>query len=226
MATRQQQHPGGQIFGPPGQQTTGYHIGRGQSPGAFSMSGMAGALPEYQTTNSPQMSHQDPQQYSAGTSSTSSNHQAQLSPGQAPLSTGNYHMHPSQYSYQPAYGQMQASPQSSHPSGPSSVHSSYPGGTYFPASQQQYMYYPGQYGQSPQQQHGSYPTAYGHGPSHAYGQQGGDMSSMAGRIMHSGYPPGTVMPYTSYGSPGPYPRPGSLPGKRSFYALKSWLTLL
>lgn len=223
MATPQQQLPRGQIFNLPGQQTTGYHMGRGQSSGAFSMSGMAGALPEYQTATSSQMSHQAPQRFIAGTSSSSSNYQAQQFPGQVPLSTGNYHIHPSQYTYQPPYGQMQASPQSSHSSGPSPVHSSYPGGAYFPASPQQYMYYSGQYGQSPQPQNGSYPTAFGHGSSHAYGQQGGDMSAMAGRTIHSGYPPGAVMPYSSYGSSGAYLRPGSLPGKQSFRALKSWL---
>lgn len=224
MANPQQQLPAGQVFSLPGQQTTGYHMGRGQSPGAFSMSGIAGALPEYQTTTSSQMSHQDQQRFLAGTPSSSSNYQAQQFPHQAPLSTGNYPMHPSQYPYQPAYGQVQASPQSSHSSGPSPVHSSYPGGAYFPASQQQYMYYPGQYGQSPQPQHGSYPTAYGHVSSHAYGQQGGDMSPIASRAMHSGYPPATV-PYPSYGSPGAYLRPGSLPGKRSFHASNSWLTV-
>ncbi|KAF6225948.1 hypothetical protein HO173_012671 [Letharia columbiana] len=224
MATPQHQIPGGQIFNLPGQQTTGYQMGRGQSPGAFGMSAMAGALPEYQNTTSSQMSHQDSQRFLAGTSSTSSSYQAQQFPGQAPLSTGNYPVHPPQYPYQQAYGQLQASPQSSHPSGPNPVHSSYPGGAYFPTSQQQYIYYPGQYGQSPQPQHGSYPTSYGPGSTHAYGQQGGDVSAMAGRTMHSGYPPGTVMPYSSYGSPGAYLRPGSLTGKRSFYASKSWLT--
>ncbi len=221
MATPQQQLPGGQTFNLPGQQTTGYHMNRGQSPGAFSMSGMAGALPEYQTTTSTHMSHQDPRRFQAGTSSNTSNYQAQQFPGQTPLSTGNYPMHPSQYHYHPAYGQMQPSPQSSHSSGPSPVHSSYPGGTYFPASQQQYMYYPGQYGQSPQPQHGSYPTAYGHGSSHAYAQQAGDVPAMSGRPMHSGYPAGTVIPSSPYGYPGAYLRPGSLPGKRPFQRLKS-----
>ena len=43
------------------------------------------------------------------------------------------------------------------------------------------------------------------------------MSSMAGRTMNTGYPPGTVMPYSSYGSPGAYLRPSNLPGKRSLY---------
>ncbi len=221
MAAPQQQLPGGQVFPVPGQQTPGYHMGRGQSPGSFSMSAMAGALPEYQSTNSSQMSQQDSQRFLAGTSTGPSNYQAQHFPGQAPLSPGNYPMHPSQYPYQPAYGQMRVSPQSSHSSGPSPVQSSYPGSAYYPASQQQYMYYPGQYGQSPQPQHGSYPTAYGPGPSQAYGQQGGDVSAMAGRSIHSGYPPGTVMPYSSYGSPGAYLRPSALPGKPSLHASES-----
>ena len=225
MAPPQQQLPGGQAFHLQGQQTAGYPVGRVQSPGAFSMSGMAGALPEYQSTNPSQLSHQDPQRYLAGTSTGPSNYPTQHFPSQAPLSTGNYSMHPSQYPYQPAYGQMRASQQSTHPTGPSPVHSSYPGGAYFPASQQQYVYYPGQYGQSPQPQHGSYPTAYGPGPSQAYGQHGGSMSGMAGRTVQGGYPPGAVMPYSWYGSPGAYLKPGGLPGKRPFPASVSWLTV-
>lgn len=221
MPTPQQQLPGGHIFHVPGQQAAAYHMGRGQSPGAFSMSGMAGALPEYQNTTSSQMSPQDSQRFLAGTASGPSNYQAQNFPTQVPLNTGTYPIHPSQYPYQQPYGQMRASSQSSHSGGPSPVQSSYAGGAYFPASQQQYMYYPGQYGQPPQPQHGSYPTAYGSGPSHVYGQQGGNMSAMAGRTMHGGYPPGNVMPYPSYGSPGAYLRPGVPPGKRSFHASES-----
>ena len=221
MAPPQQQPPGGQIFHLPGQHTAAYAMGRGQSPGAFSMSGVAGALPDYQTTTSSQMSHQDPQRFLAGTAGSPANYQPQGIQNQAPLSSGSYPMHPSQYPYQSAYGQMRASQQSSHPSGPSPVHSSYPGGPYNPASQQPMVVYPGQYGQSPQPQHGSYPTAYGPGPSHAYGQQGGDMSGMASRTIHSGYPPGTVIPYSSYGSPVAYLKPGNLPGKRSFHASHS-----
>lgn len=225
MALPQQQLPGGQIFHLPGQQPAGYPMGRGQSPGAFSMSGMAGALPEYQTTNSSQMSHHDLQRFLAGTSSGLSNYQAQHFPGQAPLSTGNYPMQPSPYPYQPAYNQMRTSQQATHSSGPNPAHSSYPSGAYYPASQQQYVYYPGQYGQPPQPQHGSYPTAYGPGPNHAYGQQGEDMSGMAGRTIHGGYPPGTAMAYSSYGSPGAYLKPGSLPGKRSLHPSEPWLTV-
>lgn len=181
------------------------------------MSGMAGALPDYQTTLSSPIPHQDPQRFIAGTSSMPSNYQAQQFSGHTQFITGNYPTHASQYAYQPAYGQMQASPQYSHSGGPSPVHTPYPGTTYHPSSQQQYIYYPGQYGQPPQPQHGSYPTAYGHGSSHTYGQQGRDMSAMSGRAMHSGYSPG-IMPYPSYGSSGAYLRPGSLPGKRPFHA--------
>ena len=196
-------------------------MGRGQSQGAFNMSGMAGALPEYQTANSSQITHQDPQRFVAATPGGPSNYQAQHFPGQAPMSSGNYPLHPSQYPYQPVYGPMRASQQSSHSSGPSPIHSSYAGNAFFPSAQQQYIYYPGQYGQSPQPQHGSYPTAYGPGPSHAYGQQAGDMAGMAARTIHSGYPLGTVMPYSSYGSPGAYLKPGSLPGKPSLHALQT-----
>ena len=215
MPPSHQQIPGGQVFQLPGQQTTAYPVGRGQSQAAFSMSGLAGALPEYQPTNPSQIMHQDPQRFLAGTSGGPSSYQAQHFPGQAPLSSGNYPMQPSQYPYPPAYGPMRASQQSSHSSGPGPAHPSYPGAAYFPAPQQQYMYYPGQYGQSPQPQHGSYPTAYGPGPSHAYGQQAGDMSGVTGRTVHSGYPPGTVMSYPTYGSPGAYSKPGTLPGKHS-----------
>ena len=197
-----------------GQETTAYPTPREQSQVTFAMSGMAGALPEYQTTSSSQMSHPNPQRFLAGTSDSQSNYQPQPFPGQAPMSTESYRMHPSQYPYQPAYTSMQASPQSSHSGAPGPVHALYPDGAYFSASQQQYMYYPGQYGQSPPSHPGAYPTAYGHGSSHhAYAQQGGDMPALSGRTMRAGYSPGTMMPYPAYGSPGAYLRPGGLPGK-------------
>ncbi|KAM0802556.1 YT521-B-like domain-containing protein [Usnea florida] len=186
---------------------------------------MAGALPEYQSTTSSQISHQDPQRFIAGTPSGSSNYHAPQFPGQAALNNGNYRMQASQYPYQPTYGQIQASQQSPHSGGPVAVQSQYTSGAYFPASSQQYMYYPGHYDQSPQSQHGSYPIAYGHGSSHAYGQQGGDMTATAGRTVHSGYPAGAVMPYSTYGTSGAHLRPGALPGKHFLRTSKTWLTV-
>ena len=50
------------------------------------------------------------------------------------------------------------------------------------------------------------------------------MTATAGRTVHSGYPAGAVMPYSTYGSSGAHLRPGSLPGKQSFQTSKSWLT--
>lgn len=191
-------------------------MGRGQSPGTFSMSGLAGALPDYRSVTPVQMSHHDQQRFLAGTQPGAPTYNAQQFTGQSPMDTANYPTHPSQIpsTYQPAYGQVHQSPQS-HSAGPSPMHPSYPSGAFFPSQQQQYMYYPGQYGPSVQPQHGPYPSSYGQGPAHAYSHQGVDMSTMGGRLHHSGYSPSAPSPYT-YSSSQPYLRPGSMPGKPYF----------
>ena len=204
-ATPQQQLPGGQVFNVPGQQAPGYQMGRGQSPNAFNMSGLAGALPEYQASTPLQVSHFDQQR----TPSAASAYQGQQYSGH-PIGA-NYPTQPSQYATQyQAYGQIPQN-QQAHLGGPSPIQSSYPGAGYFPAQQQQLMYYPGQYSQSGQPQHGPYPS-YGQGSGHVYGQQGGDMSAMGGRTSHSGYSTGAAIPY-AYGTSGPFLRP-AIPGKQ------------
>lgn len=198
-ATPQQLLPSGQPFNAPGQQGGGHQQGRGRSPDVFGMSGMAGALSDYQSSTPSQMSHNDQQPFITGAPSGVSPY------NQNTTSTGNFPVHPSQYGSAYQYGQVHQSPQT--PSGgPSPIHASYPTGTYFAPQQQQYAYYPGQYGQPGQGQPNSY-SPYGPGGSQAYGQQPGGV----GRPMHSGYAPGA---YTSYGSSGTYLRPGSMPGKR------------
>lgn len=199
-ANPQQHLPIGQSFNSPGQQSGGYQLGRGQSPGAFSMFALAGALPDYTSSTPSQMSHHDPQRFLTGNPGGASPY------SQNTVNTPNFPLHPSQYGSAYQYGQVQQSPQT--PSGgPSPIHASYSSGTYFAPQQQQqqYAYYPGHYGQPGQTQSGSY-SSYGSGGSQGYGQQAGEM----GRPMHSGYGPGS---YSSYGSPGPYPRSGSMPGK-------------
>ncbi|KAK4698037.1 hypothetical protein P7C71_g129, partial [Lecanoromycetidae sp. Uapishka_2] len=178
--THLQHLPGGQPLHAPGQQSGGYQLGRGQSPGAFSMSGMAGALPDYQSSASSQMSHHDQQRFLAGTQSGGG-----ASPySQNTINTANFPVHPSQYGSAYHYGQVQQSPQSAS-GGPSPIHASYSGGTYFAPQQQQHAYYPGQYGQISQTQAGPYPS-YGSAGNQGYEQQPGEM----GRQMHSGYAPG------------------------------------
>lgn len=204
-ATPQQHLPGGQPFNVPGPQSGAHQLGRGQSPGAFSMSGIARALPEYQSSTSSQISHYDQQRFLAGTPGG-------VSPYSQPsINTANFPVHPSQYGSVYQYGQVQQSPQTQS-AGPSPIHPSYFAGAYFPPQQQQYAYYPGQYQQPSQPHHGSF-SSYGHGASPGYGHQPGEI----GRPMHSGYSPSA---YASSGSSGQYLRPG-MPGKRLFYSLYS-----
>ncbi len=173
------------------------------------MSGMAGNLPDYQSSTPGQLSHHDQQRFLAGTPGGASTYQTHHFPGQSPMNTPNYPGHSSQYAstYQQRF-QVQPSSQS-HSGGPSPIHPSYPGGAYFPAQQQQYMYYPGHYAQTIQAHHGSFPSTYGPGP---YPQQGADLSMMGGRPSHSGFSSGALSP-NAYGSGGAYLRPGSMPGK-------------
>ena len=189
-ATPQQQPSGGHPFGPPGQQAA-HQMGQGQSPATFNMGGMAGALPEYQRQAPSQMPPFDQQQNYPGPSPHF--------PGQ--LNTGNYPVHPHQYTtpYQDpgsaqGYGSMQGTHRS-HSGGPSPIHSNFPA-SYLPNHQQQYMQYPGQYGQVP------YPTPYSPATHQSYG----------GRPPQSGYFPGGAMPHP-YGQR-QYLRPGPAPGKR------------
>lgn len=181
-------------------------MGRGQSPSAFNMSGLTGALPDYQSSTPGQMSHHDQQRILASSPGAAATYQSQPSPGQSM----NYSAHPSQFpsAYQHGY-----SPQP-HSAGPSPIHPSFSGGAYFPTQHQQYMYYPGQYGQPVQPQQGPFPSAYGLAPTHGYSQQGTDISSMGGGMAHSVYSPGAPQNY-AYGSGGTFLRPGSMPGKLS-----------
>ena len=204
--------PGGQPFNMPAHQSAGYQLGRGQSPSAFSMSGMAGALPDYQSSTPSQMSHHDQQRFVAGTPTNVSPFQSQQYQGQSPINPAAYPIHPPQYSstYQQLYSQIQPSPQSQS-AGPSPIQSSYPGSAYYSPQQQPYMFYQGQYGQQGQSQHGAYSGAFGPGSNQAPGQQAGEISAVSGRVMHGGYSPSTAIPYP-YGTSGPYLRPGILPG--------------
>ncbi|KAL2046018.1 hypothetical protein N7G274_001465 [Stereocaulon virgatum] len=225
-ATPQQQIPGLNPFNLPGQQqSAGYQLGRGQSPGAFGMSGMVAALQDYHSSTPSQMSHFDQQQFLAGTPSGASPLQSQQHAGQSSMNPAAYPMHPSQYppAYQQAFGQMQPTPPS-HSGGLNPVQSPYNGSAYYSAQQQQYMYYPGQYGQSGQPQRGTYPTAYGSGPNQGFGQQTGEMSAMGGRALHSGYSPGAAGPFP-YGTSGSYLRPGSMPAVSRVNSSSSTLSI-
>ena len=163
------------------------------------MSGLAGALPNYQF---PSTGH-------ANTANGASNFQTQQMSGQPSLNSPNYSSQLLQYAstYQQGYQAQQSSQSNS--GGPNSFHPSYPGGVFFPAQQQQYLYYPAHYTQPVQMQHGPYPSSFGPGSSE---QQGLDISNLGGRMSHSGYLPG--IPSSSTHIAGvTYLRPGSMPGK-------------
>ena len=198
----QQQIPSGAAFNVSGHQT-----GRGQSPGAFSMSGMAGALSDYQPSVPGQIPHHDQQRFLIGTAGSA--YPGQQFPGQSPMNPVNYANHPGQYS--PAYHQgyqIQQSPQAQS-GGPNTISPSYPVGSYVPAQQQQYVYYPGQYAQSHQAPLGSFPSSYGPG---SYPQQVAEMTLAGSRLPTNSHLSGVPSSYV-YGSGGTYLRPGSLPGK-------------
>jgi len=196
----------------------GHQLGSGQSSGAFSMSGMAGALPDYLYNTPGQMSQHDQPRFLAGTPSGASNYQQQHQfASQSPMNAPNYANHPSQYgsTYQQGYS-VQQSPQS-HSGGPSPIYPSYPGGAYFPTQQQQYMYFAGQHGQAVQTQHGSFPSSYGSG----FMQQSTDTPSMGSRMPQSGYSSNASLAYP-YGSSGSYLRPG-MSGKLIFAKVARYL---
>ena len=199
------------------QQSAGYQLGRGQSPSAFSMSGMAGALPDYQSSTPSQMSHHDQQRFVAGTPTGVSPFQSQQYTGQSPINPATYPIHPSQYSstYQQLYSQVQPSPQSQS-AGPSPIQSSYPGSAYYSPQQQPYMFYQGQYGQQGQSQPGAYTATLGSGPNQPPGQQAGELAAVGGRVMPGGYSPNNTVPYP-YGPSGPFLRPGILPSNCTFH---------
>ncbi len=216
----------------PTQQATAYLPGRGQPGGAFGMSAMAGALPDYQPGTHSHGSHESQQRFPPGAAPTAGlNFPAppiSQFAGQTPMNAQGFSTYPSQFAapYQhaaavaaaQAYDQQQAN-QQSHPGGPSSTQGSYNASSFFPGHQpQQLLYYAGQYGPGgvPQQgvQGGPLPSSYGRGSSHHHGQtglphQGGD--SMGGRFpIYGGVPPVASAPYL-YGASGSTMR-SSAPG--------------
>lgn len=205
------------------------------------MSGMSGALPEYQPSAQPHRSQQSQQRFAPGVAATiglgfQPQPVAQFA-GHASINTQGYPTYPPQYAtpYQhaaataaaQAYAQAQAQgSQHSRSGGPSPTHASYTPPSYFPShQQQQFVYYPGQYGQGSQPQQGMQghtgppSTPYLRGPNHPYGQlplqqQEGDLTAMGGKLpVYGNFVPGAPGSY-NYGSAGPLTRPGDMPGKQ------------
>ena len=196
-ATPQQQLQSSQPYNLASQHNVGSQMGRGQSPGSFNMSGMAGALSDYQSPSAVQIPHPEQQRFLTSTAGA-------ISPyGQSSVNTGNFAVHPSQYGSASQHGHVQHGSQMA-TGGPSPIPSSYAAGAYFQPQQQQFAYYPGPYGHSSQSPHGTY-SAYVPGVAHGYGQQSGDV----GRPVHTGYSPGG---FPSYGSTGSYLLTGGMPG--------------
>ena len=196
----QQQSPGGQQFSAPGQNSAAYPNRRGSFQSNFNMSSMLGALPDYQSHGVQQTSHLESQRYS-GAVGGQSQYSPQQFQGQSSFSTNHLQAHPSQYadsfqeaaSIAQAYAQMQAG-QRSYSGGPSPIQSAYPNASYFPNSQQQYIYYPGQPSQFGQM---APPSPFGQ----ALGHYGAEMGN---RTFNSGFPSGN-------NQMGQYLRPG-MPG--------------
>ena len=199
------------------------------------MSGLAGALPDYQPKHA-RVSLQDLQRLPSGPPAFPLGYAAPHgSPfaGQTTTNNPGYNSYPPQYAspYQQAApaAQAYAQAQTGHPphaGGVSSSQTSYIGQHYFPNQVQPYMYYPGQYGnlagqQSGGQGHpGSYSSTYNRTPSLPYAP--GYFSQPDGEANATG---GKVLPYSNFGpGPGPsmnygsnqavtYLRPGGMPGK-------------
>ena len=207
--TPQQQALVGSPFNPPVHGLTGLQTGRGQPHGMFNMSGMAGALPDYQAAAATQLSHHDQQRFPPGTPGTTSTYQTQQFSGQSAMNVSNYAGHPAQYTsvYQQGFPIPQGS--QSHPGGPGANHPPYPGGAFSTGHQQQYVLYPGHYSQPAQAPHGPLPPSYGPGP---YTQQAVDMSTIGGRLSQNPFASGVSSSY-GYGSGGAYLRPANMPGE-------------
>ena len=181
------------------------HTVRGQSPGAFNMSGIAGALPDYQLGALGQLSTLDQQRLIAGTPGNASNYPTHQFPGQSSAHTGNFPTHSSQYvpAYQQGYPLHQNAQSQS--GGLSPLHPSYPSGSYLTGQQQQFMYYPGHYPQAVQGHNGMF------GPG-TFLQQAADLPIGSGRLPQNAYPLGAPSSY-GYGPSGGYLRPESMAGR-------------
>ena len=216
-----QQFQGGQPFNVP-TQATAYLQGRGQPGGAFNMSGMSGALPDFQSGTHAHGSQQSQQRFPPGATPTGSlNYQGQpisQFAGQTPINPQGFPSYPGQFAtpYQHAAAvavaqayEQQQSGQQPHPGGPSQNQPSYNASSFFPGpQQQQFVFYPGQYGPGGlPQQAGQGQSPYGRGPSHSHGQAGlsqqeGDVAAMGGRFpAYSGMAPAVSAPF-SYGLSG------------------------
>ena len=187
------------------------------------MSGMAGALPDFQSgTHSHHSPQSQPRFPPGGTATASLGFQAQPMSqfaGQTPINPQGFSSYLSQFAtpYQQAaavataqaYEQQQSSHQP-HQGGPGSNQPPYNTSSFFPGhQQQQFVYYPGQYGpgglpqQGVQGQPGPIPSSYGRGPNQSHGQTGeGDVGAMGGRFpVYGGQAPTVSTPY-SYGLSG------------------------
>ena len=157
-----------------------------QPNGAFSMLGMAGALPEFSNSRPPPVMQQGPQRQPSSHPAMNPNYNPQQTPqyaGQPSATSPNYPQMPMQYqtSYQHAaqpYAQAQPN-QQPHLMGPNPGQGGLMGGTYYPSAQSQaFSYYPGQYMAAGQLQNslpgrqGMYGAPYGRASGQAFGQGG------------------------------------------------------
>lgn len=156
-------------------------FGQAQPSGAFNMVGMAGALPEFQSSRPSQVPQQGQQRQQPGQTAMNPNYSTQQAPqyvGQPSTANPNYPQIPLQYQthYQQAAAQAYVQAQSTHhpqPIGSNPSQGGFASNPYYPSAQSQaFSYYPGQYvsQQGTSGRQGMYPTPYGRASGQAYGQ--------------------------------------------------------
>ena len=228
------QKPPAQGFGPqtllkaglipnmPGQSTPAQDQVRGQPAGAFGMSGLGEALPDY-------LLPQDEVERSTSGSSAAL-HQQSPSPfaGQAVMTSPGYGVYSPQYAtpYQQAAANAQAyslSQLNQPPPNtvPNPIQQPYPGHAYYSNQQhQQYLLYPGQYGgQSHQGLPPTFAPPFGRGTNPSFGigspQHLPDVAGIPARVpQYGGFAPGGPMNY-GYGPGAAFSRPGITPGNNT-----------
>lgn len=232
-AIPQHQAPAGQSVNVPGQYVPP-NIAAHASSGPFSMSGLAGALPDYQSSKNPRAPPQEFQRFQSGSASFPVYPAQQISPsfaGQPPTNGTFYNTYQQQYvtPYQSAAPAVQAFAQSQtsqqqQSGGVSPVQTPFTGQPYPSNHAQPYLYYGGNYTHMTGQQQvvqghaGSFPAQYNRLPSVPFAPDyfplhDGDVNTMGAKILsYNGFVPSLSSNY-GFNPVGNYLRPGNMPGK-------------
>ena len=189
------------------------------------MTGMVGALPEYQGSTHPYASPQTQHRFPSGVSPSAVGYQPQQFPqfaGQTPInssgySTPYYSQYGTPFQQQAPSAQAYGAPAShqTHPGVPGSFQSSHNTPQFFSGhQQQQYNYHPGQYGHANQPQQGLQGRPV---PSGGFSNQRSAYSYGQGPIRHQDPDTIAIQGGFAHGASGPFLRPGNVPGKQFLF---------